>query len=112
MVLPPAPVPAISVIVPAYNEQDSIEELYQELVEVLTGTSFEIVFVDDGSTDETRARIEALQGRSNDVKLIHFPRNRGKATAYAAGFALASGQVVATLDADLHNAGSTWARCE
>jgi glycosyltransferase involved in cell wall biosynthesis len=103
MVQPPAPVLAISVIVPAYNEQDSIEELYREITDVLTGSSFEIVFVDDGSTDETRARIEALQARSNDVKLIHFPRNRGKATAYAAAFALASGQVVVTLDADLQD---------
>jgi dolichol-phosphate mannosyltransferase len=103
MVQSPAPVLAVSVIVPAYNEQDSIEELYREVSEVLTGTSFEVIFVDDGSTDQTGSVLGALRERTDDVKVIRFPRNRGKAAAYAAGFALASGQIVVTLDADLQD---------
>lgn len=91
----------ISAIIPVYNEQDSVQPLHQELVAVLTktGTPFEILFVDDGSTDATVERVRALA----PVRLVALSRNFGKSQALMAGFAEARGDVIFTLDGDLQD---------
>lgn len=95
----------LSIIVPAYNEAESVAELYAQVsaacIEI--GTPWEIVFVDDGSTDDTSARIAALMARDPRVGSIRFRRNFGKAAALDAGFRMASGDVVMTMDADLQD---------
>lgn len=94
-----------SVVISAYNETESVEELYQEVVSALEplGETFEILFVDDGSTDGTGDRLAGLARRDRRVRLISFVRNFGKSAAYSAAFRSARGDVVVTLDADLQD---------
>ncbi len=93
--------PRISIVVPVYNEQDDVAELTRRLKEVLGG-SFEILFVDDGSTDATWERLVALY-EPGVVRLVRFRRNFGKTAALRVGFALTRGQVVFTMDGDLQD---------
>jgi glycosyltransferase involved in cell wall biosynthesis len=97
--------PTVSVIVPVYNEEGTIEVLSRKIAEVLDGMSrsFEIIFIDDGSTDETAARIHAAHTRDPRVKLIRFRRNFGKAAALCAGFETCRGKVLITMDGDLQD---------
>jgi dolichol-phosphate mannosyltransferase len=94
-----------SVVIPAYNEADCVEELYQEVISALEPRreTFEILFVDDGSTDGTGERLAELERRDGRVRLIRFVRNFGKSAAYSAAFRAAQGEVVVTLDADLQD---------
>ena len=94
-----------SVVVSAFNEAESVGELYQELLSALEplGESFEILFVDDGSTDGTGEKLAELERRDRRVRLIRFVRNFGKSAAYSAAFRAAQGDVVVTLDADLQD---------
>lgn len=94
-----------SVVISAYNEAESVEELYQEVVSALEphGEIFEILFVDDGSTDGTGERLAELERRDRRVRLIRLVRNFGKSAAYSAAFRAAQGDVVVTLDADLQD---------
>ena len=94
-----------SVVIPAYNEVDSVEELYEELISVLEPrqASFEIVFVDDGSTDGTGEKIDEIQRRDARVRVFRFARNVAKSAAYTAAFRATRGDVVITLDADLQD---------
>jgi glycosyltransferase involved in cell wall biosynthesis len=94
-----------SVVIAAYNEAESVEELYREVVSVLEalGEIFEILFVDDGSTDGTGERLAELEERDRRVRLIRFVRNFGKSAAYSAAFRAARGDVVVTLDGDLQD---------
>ena len=94
-----------SVVISAYNEAESVEELYREVVSVLEalGETFEILFVDDGSTDGTGERLAELEERDRRVRLIRFVRNFGKSAAYSAAFRAARGDVVVTLDGDLQD---------
>ncbi|OPL17838.1 MAG: hypothetical protein AVO35_08135 [Candidatus Aegiribacteria sp. MLS_C] len=94
--------PLVSVIVPAYNERDSLAELVNEIAAAMGDTSYEVIIVDDGSTDGTWELIEDLS-RSEPVKGLRFSVNSGKASALAAGFSEVSGEYVATLDADLQD---------
>lgn len=96
------PGPMVSVIVPAYNERDSLAELVEEISAAMGDTSYEVIIVDDGSMDGTWERIEDLS-RSGPVRGLRFSVNSGKASALAAGFEEASGRFVATLDADLQD---------
>lgn len=95
----------ITVVVPVLNEEQSVALLYQELLSVLgaTGQVFELLFVDDGSTDGTYAVLERLHQQDARVKVIRFRRNFGKSAALAAGFEAAAGEVVFTMDGDLQD---------
>lgn len=98
-------IPDVSVIVPVLNEEGSIRELATLVMEVLEerGCEFEIVFVDDGSTDQTVPRIKELNRENPCVKLVRFRRNFGKAAALSAGFDHSRGRLIVTLDGDLQD---------
>lgn len=95
----------ISVIAPFYNERDNLEQLYGEIRAALdpTGRSFEIVIVDDGSTDGSAGLLRELAMRDKRVKVVEFMRNFGQTAAMAAGFAYARGKVYVAIDADNQN---------
>lgn len=95
----------LSVVIPAYNEEESVGPLYEELREVLSasGRSYEIIFVDDGSTDATFERLRALHEQDPTVKIVKFRSNFGQSAAMKAGFDHAGGEVIVTMDADLQN---------
>lgn len=95
--------PRLSVVLPVYNEQDNLAPLYDEICEALDGIDFEILFVDDGSSDESRLRLERIQSRDPRVRIVVFRRNFGQTAAMAAGLHLSRGEVIATLDADRQN---------
>ena len=95
----------ISVVIPLYNEEESLPELYRWLRRVMEeqGYSYEIIFVDDGSTDGSWEVIRQLRNESDKVKAIRFRRNYGKSPALHCGFGKAQGDVVITMDADLQD---------
>lgn len=95
----------ISVIVPLYNEEESLPELYSWIEKVMknNGFSYEVIFVNDGSTDNSWKVIEQLAKESDCVKGIKFRRNYGKSPALYCGFKAAQGDVVITMDADLQD---------
>ena len=97
--------PYLSVIIPLFNEAESLPTLYQELREALRpwAESHELIFVDDGSTDGSFEILQALHAQDPRVVALRFRRNQGKATALMAGFRQAGGQVLVTLDADLQD---------
>ena len=97
--------PRLSVVVPLYNEEESLAELYGEIRAVCEGAglSYEVLFIDDGSTDGSAAVLEALHAGDGRAKVIQFRRNAGKAEALSAGFAAAQGELVVTMDADLQD---------
>jgi glycosyltransferase involved in cell wall biosynthesis len=95
----------ISVVVPLLNEESSLEELYGEIASALEprGESFEVVFVDDGSTDGSSAVLARLHDEHANVVVVRLRRNFGKAAALQAGFLEARGEVIVTIDADLQD---------
>ena len=95
----------ISVVVPLLNEDRSLETLYAEIVAALEqeGHDFEVVFVDDGSTDESLSTLGRLHEEQSNVVVVHLRRNFGKAAALQAGFLEARGDIVVTIDADLQD---------
>lgn len=95
----------ISVVVPSFNEVESIPELYEWIVRVMKAHTFtyEIIFVDDGSTDSSWDIIEGLNKKDPCVRGIKFRRNYGKSPALYCGFKMAKGEVVITMDADLQD---------
>ncbi|MEF2644132.1 MAG: glycosyltransferase, partial [Paramuribaculum sp.] len=95
----------ISVIVPLYNEAESLPELEKWIRRVMTenGFSYEILFINDGSTDESWDVIRKLSEENPAVKGVCFRRNYGKSPALNTGFARAKGDVVITMDADLQD---------
>lgn len=95
----------ITVIVPLYNEEESLPELYAWIERVMNanGFSYEVIFVNDGSTDRSWQVIEQLAEKSDKVKGIKFRRNYGKSPALYCGFKEAQGDVVITMDADLQD---------
>lgn len=97
--------PAISVVVPAMNEEGNISELHAALVEHLQplGRTYEIVFIDDGSSDQTWQAMKSLAERDPAVIALRHRRNFGKAQGLATGFAVATGDVVITMDGDLQD---------
>ena len=99
------PQPAVSIVIPVFNESASIPRLHTRLHQVLQqlGRSFEVVYVDDGSTDRSLEELLVIQGGDPAVKVVTLARNAGQHAAVLAGFAHARGAVVVTLDADLQN---------
>jgi undecaprenyl-phosphate 4-deoxy-4-formamido-L-arabinose transferase len=97
------PDPVVSVVVTLLNEQDSVEELYRRTVSALDGQPFEVIFVDDGSTDATWAAVERLRAGDERVRGVRFKRNFGQHPAMHAGLARARGGIVVTMDGDLQN---------
>lgn len=97
--------PDYSVVVPLYNERDNLGPLRDEVVPVMEslGGSFEVIFVDDGSTDGSAAVLRSLRSADPRIRVLTFERNAGQTAAMAAGFEAARGAVVVTLDADLQN---------
>ena len=94
----------LSVVVPLFNEAQSLQELCKQIIFALKDKyHFEIIFVDDGSTDSSWKQIEALAKKDERVKGITFRKNYGKSTALQAGFDEAKGSYVATMDADLQD---------
>lgn len=107
----------ISIIVPAYNEEESLDELYQRLIQSFNtmqengqASSYEIWFINDGSKDNTEEKIEKLISKDNNVHLISFRKNFGKSPALDAGFHHVSGDLIFTLDADLQDEPSEMVR--
>lgn len=97
--------PELSVIIPVYNEEENIIPLFDELNTVLPALhrTYEILFVDDGSTDATFTRLKELHDRDPAVRIIRFRRNFGQSAAMKAGFDHARGGIIVTMDADLQN---------
>lgn len=95
----------LSIIVPLYNEEDNIEPLYRATTQAVEplGLAFEIIFVDDGSRDQTFARTEALARADRRVRTIKLRRNYGQTPAMVAGIDHARGEILVTMDGDLQN---------
>jgi dolichol-phosphate mannosyltransferase len=93
------------VVIPAYNESDNIEACYRELVGVLDGIGqpFEVIVVDDGSSDGTGQVLARLGRQDSRLRVLRFRRNAGQTAALDAGFRAARGEIVVTMDADLQN---------
>ncbi len=96
--------PEISVIVPLLNEQDNLGPLHKQITEALSGKfNYEIIFVNDGSVDNSLAVLTRLQKDDAGIRIICFRKNFGQTAALAAGFAHARGQIIVAIDADLQN---------
>ena len=97
--------PGVSIVVPLYNEVLNLEDLHRQLTAALlpTGRSFELVLVDDGSTDGTREKLLALEALDPRVRAVVLRRNFGQTAAFSAGFDRSRGDVVVTSDGDLQN---------
>jgi len=95
----------ISVVIPVFNEEKNIESLYTRIKQALDnlGKSYEIIFIDDGSTDKTPGLLHRICEEDRKVKVVVFRRNFGQTAAISAGFNYAKGEVIVTLDADLQN---------
>ena len=95
--------PRLSVVVPVYNERDNLSPLTAQITKALTGqvSSFEIIYVDDGSTDGSGPILDELASYYLEVRVFHFDRNYGQTSAFDAGFHQAGGDLIATLDGDL-----------
>lgn len=96
---------SVSVVIPLFNEEENVEILYERLRSVLEayGTKYEMIFVDDGSTDATLPLLEEIQSKDLNVMVLSLRRNFGQTAAFAAGFDFARGDVVITMDGDLQN---------
>jgi glycosyltransferase involved in cell wall biosynthesis len=98
-------IPEISLVIPVHNESPNIKPLYEELTQTLGqyGRPYEVLIVDDGSTDDSFEQLAALQARDPRLRVIRFRRNFGQTAAFAAGIAAARGRLVVTSDGDLQN---------
>ena len=95
----------LSLIIPFYNEEESLTELTKQITEVLENLdiSYELCFVDDGSTDDSLLRIKQLREQNKKIKILSFRKNYGKSAALSEGFKMASGDIIITIDADLQD---------
>ncbi len=97
--------PAISIVIPVFNETDNVQPLHAEIVRAMEalGEPFEVLFIDDGSSDGSPEKLEQLAQQDNRVGVIRLARNFGQTAAMAAGFAHARGDVIVAMDADGQN---------
>jgi len=103
--------PEVSIVVPVLNEQDNIRPLYEQITQTLTprqqqagaGHNYEIIFIDDGSSDNSFAVLSQLQKADNKLRVIRFRKNFGQTAALSAGFTHARGKIIVAIDADLQN---------
>jgi len=96
--------PEVSVVVPVLNEQDNIGPLYEQITRALTGKyNYEVIFVDDGSDDNSFSVLARLQSDDGKVRVIRFRKNFGQTAALSAGFDYARGKIIVAIDADLQN---------
>jgi glycosyltransferase involved in cell wall biosynthesis len=96
----------ISILIPVKDEEENVEKLYNKIITVLhrqNGKSFEIIFIDDGSTDNTAAELKKLAKKDKKVRVIIFRRNFGKSAALVAGSKQATGDIIVTMDGDLQD---------
>src|SRR5690606_20830472 len=93
----------ISVVVPVFNEADNIDELYMRLDSVLDGPDVEMLFVDDGSTDDSSRRLAAIAALDHRVRVIRLRRNFGQTAALSAGIDHSRGDIIIPMDGDLQN---------
>lgn len=98
-------VPYISAVIPVFNEEDNLLPLVEELAAVLQALNrpYEIIFIDDGSSDASPERLNDIRQRYQGIRIITFKRNCGQTSAFDAGFKAARGDIVITMDADLQN---------
>lgn len=103
--LPSSEPPDISLVIPVFNEVESIDELHAQIAAAVggMGRSYEILFINDGSRDGSREKLNELAARDPNVSVVHFRKNFGKSPALAAGFARVRGSIALTLDADLQD---------
>jgi glycosyltransferase involved in cell wall biosynthesis len=97
--------PDISIVIPLKNEEHNVVPLHEEFSTVMRrlGLPYELILIDDGSEDHTFARLEEVQARDSNVRVIRFKRNYGQTAGFAAGFAHARGRFIVTSDGDLQN---------
>ncbi|MCI0499185.1 MAG: glycosyltransferase family 2 protein [Planctomycetales bacterium] len=95
--------PALSIVIPVFNEEENLAMLHGEIVQALKDFHYEILFVDDGSADKSFAVLTDIQKNSPNVRLIRFRRNFGQTAALSAGFKHARGAIIVPLDADGQN---------
>ena len=97
--------PRYSVVIPVFNEVDSLYALHGELTPVMEGLGedYEVLYVDDGSTDGTAEALDQILEEDGRVRIIRFSRNRGKSATYMEAFRIARGRMVITLDSDLQD---------
>ena len=94
----------LSIVIPVFNEEESVQELYFQIKDSLKRESeYEIIFIDDGSSDNSKKNINALINEDSNVRLISFYRNFGKSAALSEGFKHVSGDIIITMDADLQD---------
>jgi glycosyltransferase involved in cell wall biosynthesis len=93
----------LSLVIPAYNERENLAPLLSEIGTALAGHSYEVIVVDDGSTDDTLPTLQSLRRSHPELQIIAFERNAGQTAAFAAGFRAARAPIVVTMDADLQN---------
>jgi len=100
-----APSLKLSVVVPFYNEEDNVEEMHRRLREVLdrTGETYELIFIDDGSTDRTGTLLREIYKKDENVVLLKLRRNFGQTPALQAGFDHARGEIIISMDGDLQH---------
>jgi glycosyltransferase involved in cell wall biosynthesis len=97
--------PDLSIVIPVYNEEENVEMLYEKLLVAMTelGRSWEVVFIDDGSTDNSFDELEKLSLQDDRVKVVRFVRNFGQTAALSAGIDHSLGRIIIPMDADLQN---------
>ncbi len=98
-----SPAPDVSLVVPVYNERMNLAPLLLEIAAALRHTSYEVVAVDDGSTDGSLEELKRLREIDPALRILSFERNSGQTAAFAAGFKAARGATIVTIDADLQN---------
>ena len=93
----------LSIIIPVFNEKDNIKPLLQRLLPIIKNYKYEVIFIDDGSTDNTNSEIKKYTSKNTNIKLISFYRNFGHQMALSCGYSKASGDCVISLDSDLQD---------